>query len=66
MKDKTVFIHNPNNLAKKLQENGVNVTKILLEKISHAKILVELSKPFRKKSLVLENHMNFVNENDLQ
>jgi len=62
LKDKTVYIHNPNNLAKKLQENGIDVTKILIGKTSHAKILVELSKPFRKNSLVLKNIIEFINQ----
>ena len=62
MKDKTVFLHNPNNLEKKLQINGVETTKVLLKKISHAKILVSLSKPFRKKSPVLKHIVDFVDK----
>lgn len=62
LKDTTVLKHNTNNLTKKLQAHEIEVTKILLEKISHARILVELSKPFRNKSLVLNNIIKFVNE----
>ena len=60
LKDKTVFLHNPNNLSKKLQDNGIETTKVLLEKISHARILVELARPFRKKSIVLNSIVEFV------
>ncbi len=62
LKDNTVFLHNPNNLEKKLQANSVEVKKILLEKISHAKILVSISKPFRKNSPVLKHIVKFVDK----
>ncbi|MCF6300126.1 MAG: alpha/beta hydrolase [Proteobacteria bacterium] len=62
LKDHTVFLHNPNNLTEKLQANGVETTKVLLEKMSHAKILVSLSKPFRKKSPVLKHIVEFVDK----
>lgn len=62
LKDTTVFIHNPNNLAKKLQDNGVETSKLLLEKTSHAKILIELAKPFRKNSPVLKGINEFIEE----
>jgi acetyl esterase/lipase len=63
LKDTTVFLHNPNNLAKKLEENNIPTRKILLEKVSHAKIIASLSKPFRKKSKVLKAIVEFVDEN---
>ena len=66
LKDKTVFLHNTNNLAKKLQENGIETTKILLQNISHSRILVELSKPFRKKSIVLKNIVKFVEKHSIK
>ncbi len=62
LKDHTVFLHNPNNLTEKLQANGIETTKILLEDMSHAKILVSLSKPFRKKSPVLKHIVEFVDK----
>ena len=65
LKDNTVFLHNPNNLAEKLRDNGIETTKVLLKKMSHAKILVSLSKPFRKKSLVLKHIVEFVDKNSL-
>lgn len=61
--DNRVFPHNAINLAKKLKENDINNQLVIYEKMSHAKILLNFSKPLRKNSKVLESVKQFIAAN---
>ncbi len=59
-KDKKVFVHNSVNLAAKLKEYGVEHELLIFDKMSHAKIIVNLAKPFKNKAEVLPHIVKFI------
>ena len=59
--DSKVFIHNSVNLGKKLSQHSSDHKVILYENMSHSKILLSLSRPFRNRLTVLKDINSFIN-----
>lgn len=60
--DKKVFVHNAVNLAAKLKQFGVEYELLIFDKMSHAKIIINLAKPFKNKADVLPHIIEFVKQ----
>ncbi|MBL4661884.1 MAG: alpha/beta hydrolase [Alcanivoracaceae bacterium] len=61
--DNRVHPNNAERVAKMLQKYNIEHEMIMFKKMSHAKIMVELSKPLRRRSPVLKNIVTFINNN---
>ena len=60
--DTKVFVHNAVNLAAKLKEFKVENELVIFDKMSHAKIIINLAKPFKNKADVLAHIIKFVDK----
>ncbi len=58
--DKKVFVHNAINLAAKLEQYQVDYELVVFDKMSHAKIIINLAKPFKNKAEVLPHIVDFI------
>jgi acetyl esterase/lipase len=58
--DNSVYIHNSVNLGEKLNQHSNEHKVILYEKMSHAKILLGLSRPLRNRLTVLNDINDFI------
>ena len=58
--DKKVFVHNAVNLAAKLKQYQVGYELVVFDKMSHAKIIINLAKPFKNKAEVLPHIVDFI------
>ncbi len=58
--DKKVFVHNAVNLAAKLEQYQVDYELVVFDKMSHAKIIINLAKPFKNKAEVLPHIVDFI------